>query len=86
MKVQELLHGLAVAAHSIGQSSTDPKVKVSAEGAAVLLSLLERVVEGRTVEEAKQVLHSLLLDGVKPISSQELDDQARKITESLKRE
>lgn len=79
MKIQEVLTGLAAAAQAIANSSTDPTVKASATGAAVLIALVGRVLEGRTPEEAKAVLEGLLKDGVQPITETELDDQAKKI-------
>lgn len=79
MKIQEILDGLAAAAQVMANNSTDPVVKASASGAAVLISLVGRMLEGRTPEEAKAVLENLLKNGVQPITQDELDDQAAKI-------
>jgi hypothetical protein len=77
--MQEILDGLAAAAQVMANNSTDPVVKASASGAAVLISLIGRVLEGRTPEEAKAVLEGLLKDGVLPITKDVLDEQAKKI-------
>jgi hypothetical protein len=37
------------------------------------------MLEGRTPDEAKAVLESLLKNGVQPITQDELDEQAKKI-------
>lgn len=86
MKVQEILDGLAAAAQAMANTSKDPLVKASANGAAVLVSLVGRVLEGRTPDEAKAVLESLLKDGVKPITQNELDEQAKKIIADITNE
>lgn len=79
MKIQEILDGLAAAAQVMANNSNDPVVKASASGAAVLISLVGRMLEGRTPDEAKAILQDLLKNGVQPITSDELDEQAKKI-------
>ena len=86
MKVQEILDGLAAAAQVMANTSKEPLVKASANGAAVLISLVGRVLEGRTPDEAQAVLESLLKDGVKPITQNELDEQAEKIIADITNE
>lgn len=83
MKIQDVLNGLAAAAQALANSSTDPAVKASASGAAVLIALVGRILEGRTPAEAKAVLEDLLKNGVKPITGDDLDKQAKKIVEEI---
>lgn len=84
MKVTDVLEGLAVAAQAIATSATDPTTKRAATGAALLIALVERVLAGRTVDEAKAILEALVADGVKPISGDELAAQAAAIVAKLK--
>ena len=83
MNVQEIITGLAAAAQAMANSSSDPALKVSASSAAVLIALVGRVLEGRTPDEAKEVLEELLRTGVRPISALDLENQARKIINDL---
>ena len=79
MKTNDILTGFATAAQAIANESTDPVVKASAAGAAVLIALVARLLDGRTPAEAKAILETLLKEGVTPISDADLDAQAKKI-------
>jgi hypothetical protein len=83
MTVQDVLNGLAAAAQALANSTSDPVVKASASGAAVFIALIGRVLEGRTPEEAKAVLEGLLKTGVKPITNDDLDAQAKQIVDQI---
>lgn len=83
MKANDILTGFATAAQAIANESTDPVVKASAASAAVLIALVARLLDGRTPDEAKAILETLLKEGVTPITEQDLNDQVKKIKAEL---
>ena len=77
MNIKEGLADLTATAKLIGGGSP------AAEGLVVLLTLLGRILEGRTPEEAKEVLEGILAGGVTPITQSALSDQELKVLSAL---
>lgn len=84
MKVKDVLDTLALTAQALAATATDPTIKEAAGGAALLVQLVERVLVGRTVDEAKAILSALVAKGVKPIAQAELDAQVAEVLAALK--
>ena len=85
MKAREILHGLALVMQSIATISPNPVTRAEAGAAAILVSLLERMLEGRTTEQATAILKTLLVGGVQPITQNELDHHAAAIVAEIER-
>lgn len=77
MKIKDGLADLVIVAKEVAR--TTPEV----EGLVVLLTLLGRILEGRTPEEAMAILEGVLADGVKPITQSALSEQEVKVLSAL---
>lgn len=81
-----LLDGFAAAAQTIGNTATDPRVKVAGNAAAVILRLASKLLDRRTPEQVQAVLQRILDNGVQPLKQAELDEQTERILAELAQE
>jgi len=66
-------------AGALADNADDPKVEASARGAGVLIGLIERLTERKSIEEVQQDLAELIARETKPISLEELNAQRDKV-------
>lgn len=76
---KQLVEGFAVAATAMSLSATDPRISLPIRGAAAILALVARIMEGRSLDESRAILEKIATDGVKPIGQDELDAQGRAV-------
>lgn len=81
--VKDIIHGFAVGARAISNATDNVSMDAAARAAAVVLGLVSDLLDGRSVEEAKEILRKLVQSGTTPISEDELDAQVKSIVDEL---
>jgi len=80
---KQFIDGLAIAAKAVATTTIDPRVSLPVHGAAMLLSLIGRLLETRSADEARAILETIVAEGTKPISEAELQAQAERVIAEL---
>jgi hypothetical protein len=78
-----ILAELAALAASRADLSESEAVRIAGRGAQVLIQLVIRLLEGRTTEQAVEILEHLVETGAKPISALELAAQTADVLKEL---
>lgn len=83
---QNIVRGFAVAAQTIGRTTSDPVASGAARGAALILGLVANLLDRRSPEEAEKALRKILDEGTQPLTPDDLDAQMEEVLAELARD